>query len=110
MPSGIRKLWKNYIQLHSANEPEDQPVIDAIITAEVMAGVHSAIRSLPESYRLISTMGYIDGKKNHEIADELAMSVNTVKKQKYKALQLLRMKLSPDLLVLVLALAVQILK
>jgi RNA polymerase sigma-70 factor (family 1) len=104
------KIVENYIQLHSANEPEDQPVIDAIITAEVMAGVHSAIRSLPESYRLISTMGYIDGKKNHEIADELAMSVNTVKKQKYKALQLLRMKLSPDLLVLVLALAVQILK
>lgn len=104
------KVVENYIQLQGVNEPEDQPVIDAIITAEVMAVVHTAIRSLPENYRLISVMGYLDGKKNHEIADELAMSVNTVKKQKYRALQLLRMKLTPDILILLFALAIQILK
>jgi RNA polymerase sigma-70 factor (family 1) len=104
------KVVENYISAQGGAEPIDQPVIDAIITAEVMAGIHSAIRSLPENYRLISVMGYLDGKKNHEIADELAMSVNTVKKQKYRALQLLRMKLTPEMLVLLFALAIQILK
>ena len=45
----------------------------------------------------------MEGKKNLEIADELDMSVNTVKKQKQKALQLLRMKLEPEIFVLILA-------
>jgi RNA polymerase sigma-70 factor (family 1) len=102
------KVVENYISAQVGAEPVDQPVIDAIITAEVMAGVHSAIRSLPENYRLISVMGYLDGKKNHEIAEELAMSVNTVKKQKYKALELLRMKLTPEILIVLLAVAIQI--
>jgi RNA polymerase sigma-70 factor (family 1) len=104
------KVVENYISAQGGAEPEEQPVIDAIITAEVMAGVHSAIRSLPENYRLISVMGYLDGKKNHEIAEELAMSVNTVKKQKYRALELLRVKLTPEMFTLFLALAIQILK
>jgi RNA polymerase sigma-70 factor (family 1) len=104
------KVVENYIAAQGGVEPIDQPVINAIITAEVMAGVHSAIRSLPENYRLISVMGYLDGKKNHEIADELAMSVNTVKKQKYKALELLRMKLAPEMFIVLIALAAQILK
>jgi RNA polymerase sigma-70 factor (ECF subfamily) len=42
-------------------------------------------------------MGYFDGKKNQEIADELDMSVNTVKKQKQRALELMRVKLSPEM-------------
>ena len=49
-------------------------------------------------------MGYMEGKKNHEIANELEMSVNTVKKQKQKALQLLRIKLEPDIYILLAAL------
>ncbi len=68
-----------------------------------MSAVHTAVQSLPERYKLISVMGYIEGKKNLEIADELDMSVNTVKKQKQKALQLLRMKLEPEIFLLILA-------
>jgi RNA polymerase sigma-70 factor (family 1) len=104
------KVVENYALQHGGAEPEDAPVIDAIITSEVLAGIHSAIKSLPENYRLISVMGYLDGKKNHEIADELAMSVNTVKKQKYKALQLLRTRLTPEIFALIFALIIQILK
>lgn len=103
------KVVENYIQQQGGTEPEDAPVIDALITSEVLAGIHSAIKSLPDNYRLISVMGYLDGKKNHEIANELAMSVNTVKKQKYKALQLLRTKLTPQILVLIFVLIIEIL-
>ena len=104
------KVVESYVQQQGGAEPEDQPVIDAIITSEVMAGIHSAIQSLPKNYRLISVMGYLDGKKNHEIADELEMSVNTVKKQKYKALQLLRTKLKPEMLAWLFTLTIEILK
>lgn len=83
----------------------DRPVIEALITAEVVVEIHQAIQSLPEEYRVISLKGFLEQKKNQEIADELNMSINTVKKRKQKALQLLRLKLSPDLLVILLWLA-----
>jgi len=103
------KVVEDYIQQHST-EPVEPPVIDAIIAAEVMAEIHSAIRSLPDSHRSVSVLGYFDNKKNQEIADELDMSVNTVKKQKQRALQLLRMKLTPEMFLLLLVWAIEIYK
>lgn len=88
-------------------ERESEPggtVIEAIVTSEVLHLLDEAIEALPESYRRISTLAYLDGKKNQEIADLLDMSVNTVKKQKQRALELLRMKLTPELLALLLLL------
>ncbi|WP_413667573.1 RNA polymerase sigma-70 factor [Mucilaginibacter sp. Mucisp86] len=73
------KVVEAYIQYQGNKEPEEAPVIEAIITAEAVAEIHAALYSLPESHRTISIMGYFDGKKNQEIADELDMSVNTVK-------------------------------
>lgn len=96
------KIVDTYAQEQQFGEQADLPVIDAIITAEVIAEIHLAIQSLPESYRIISLKGFLEGKKNQEIADELGMSVNTVKKQKQRALQLLRLKLSSDLFVVLL--------
>jgi RNA polymerase sigma-70 factor (ECF subfamily) len=90
------KVVDGYIQQQGNTEPEDPPVIEAIITAEAIAEIHSAVHALPANYKVISIMGYFDGKKNHEIADELNMSINTVKKQKQRALQLLRVKLTPE--------------
>jgi len=101
------KVVDGYVQLHNTTEPEEAPIIDAIITAEVVAEIHLAIQSLPDSYRLVSELGYLEGKRNQEIADELDMSINTVKKQKQRALQLLRMKLVPELYVLLMALVIK---
>lgn len=98
------KIVDGYKQAHGSIEPEESSVVEAIIATEVIAEIHSAIQSLPENYRLISVMGYFDGKKNQEIADELDMSVNTVKKQKQKALQLLRLKLTPELFLILMIL------
>ncbi|WP_158796892.1 RNA polymerase sigma-70 factor [Pedobacter sp. L105] len=104
------KIVEGYIQLQGNIEPEEPCVIDAIIRTELMAEIHSAIQSLPESYRTISVMGYFDGKKNQEIADELNMSINTVKKQKQRALQLLRLKLTPETFMLLMVLTAGIYK
>lgn len=98
------KIVDGYKLAHSSTEPEESSVVEAIIATEVIAEIHSAIQSLPENYRLISVMGYFDGKKNQEIADELDMSVNTVKKQKQKAIQLLRLKLTPELFLILMVL------
>jgi len=97
------KIVEDFNQLQGVAEPEQPPVIDAIITAEVVSQIHSALQSLPANYRSISVLSYFEGKKNGEIADDLDISVNTVKKQKQRALQLLRMKLAPEMLLLLIA-------
>ncbi|SEI52412.1 RNA polymerase sigma-70 factor, ECF subfamily [Dyadobacter sp. SG02] len=96
------KVVEDYAGRFNSEEMEEASVMESIITAEVLAEIHLAIESLPESYRLVSVMGYMEGKKNQEIADILGMSVNTVKKQKQRALELLRIKLTPELFSLLL--------
>jgi RNA polymerase sigma-70 factor (family 1) len=91
------KVVSAYVQKRGSAEPADSNIMEAMINAEVIAEIHAAIESLPEQYRQISVMGYFERKKNQEIADELGMSVNTVKKQKQKALELLRLKLRPEM-------------
>jgi RNA polymerase sigma-70 factor (family 1) len=102
------KVVENFNTLHGGAEPEHPPVIEAIITAEVIAHVHSALKSLPANYRKVSVLSYFEDKKNHEIADDLDISINTVKKQKQRALQLLRMKLTPEMLILLFGLMVSV--
>lgn len=94
------KVVNAYAQHRNGTEPAESYVVESIISAEVIAEIHAAIESLPEQYRQISRMGYFEGKKNQEIADELGMSVNTVKKQKQKALELLRLRLRPEMFAL----------
>lgn len=96
------KVVDAYVRQQGTDEPEELSVMDAIISSEVIAEIHIAIAALPESYRQISVMSYLEGKKNQEIADELGLSINTVKKQKYRALELLRLRLSPELFTLLL--------
>lgn len=77
---------------------DDKSIVNAIIQAEVISKIHNALESLPPGCRQISRMSYLDDKNNHEIALELGISVNTVKTQKQRAMQLLRQKLTPEIL------------
>jgi len=101
------KIVSDYAARFQEDPQFEGTVMDAIITAEVLSALEQAIRQLPDRYRQISELAYLQGKKNQEIADLLEMSVNTVKKQKQKALELLRMKLAPELLGLLLVLSTQ---
>ena len=58
------------------------------------AEIWKAIDSLPEKCREIFLMSKRDGLTNEEIADELEISVKTVKNQMTKAFQRLREALS----------------
>ena len=77
---------------------DEKNVIHKIIQAEVFSKIHNAIELLPAACQKISRMGYIDGMKNHEIASELGISVNTVKTQKQRGAKILRVKLIPELI------------
>ena len=72
--------------------------LDALVKTEALAHIHRAIENLPDGCRRIFKMSYFEGMKNLEIAADLNVSVNTVKTQKARALQLIRLKVDPDLL------------
>ena len=70
-------------------------VLNEIIRNEVLLEIYREIENLPEQCQRIFKMSYFEGKKNQEIASILDISVHTVKNQKARAIQLLRVKL-PD--------------
>lgn len=64
-----------------------------IVKAEVMMAVYNAIETLPRKCQQIFKLSYIEGFKNEQIADMLRLSIQTVKNQKVRAIQHLRIQL-----------------
>ncbi|WP_114779185.1 RNA polymerase sigma-70 factor [Botryobacter ruber] len=98
------KVAENFMAQSGFSDIEEETVVHAIIKSEVIGELHRAIESLPESCQIVSKMGFLEGMKNHEIAQELGVSINTVKTQKKRGLQLLRSRLSPEIITLLLLL------
>lgn len=73
---------------------------NSVIEQETQLLVYNAIHDLPAKERRIFEMSYIDGMKNIEIAKKLGVSDSTVKKTKAHALEILRLKLKTNLLML----------
>ena len=63
---------------------------DAQERSQTEARLWTAIDSLPEKCREIFILSKRDGLKYEEIADELGLSVNTVRNQIIKALKLIK--------------------
>jgi len=60
---------------------------------EILREVYAAIENLPPQCRKIVKMSFVEGLKNHEIAEQLNISIHTVKNQKVRGIYLLKMKL-----------------
>lgn len=68
----------------------DDYVLQQIIRSEVMADIYRAIELLPEKMKLVFKLSYLDGLKNEEIAARLQLSNQTIRNQKSRALEILR--------------------
>ncbi|WP_162842709.1 RNA polymerase sigma-70 factor [Mucilaginibacter pineti] len=64
--------------------------LDVIIRTEVWAELYRAIAGLPPQSRKVITMSYLEGMSNQEIADEMNLSLQTVKNHKVRGLSLLK--------------------
>nr|WP_238319211.1 sigma-70 family RNA polymerase sigma factor [Segatella baroniae] len=64
-----------------------------LLEKELEQAVGEAVERLPEDCRRVFKMSRFDGKKNAEIAQELGISVNTVKYHIKNALRLLQQQL-----------------
>lgn len=94
------KVVQKFVRHQSEHPATESAAIHAIIRSEVLAAIHEALESLPEECRRIIRMGYIEGLKNKQIAELLEISINTVKTQKKRGLQLLRLRMPPEMYLL----------
>lgn len=77
--------------LETLGEDVDETnVSHRIIEAEVTYEVQQAIQKLPLGYRKVIYLCYFQEKSNQEAADLLHVSINTVKTQKLRGMQILR--------------------
>ncbi len=72
---------------------EDAGFFEAVVRAEIYGEIMRAIDTLPAECGKIFRMAYIDHLDNSTIAEQLSISINTVKVQKNKAKKRLREQL-----------------
>lgn len=96
------KVKSKYFDQLDKDMIEEQTIVDAMIQAEVISQLMEAIAQLPGGCRQILHMAIFEKLSNDEIANNLTISINTVKSQKKRAIQLLRTRLDARILTLLL--------
>lgn len=90
-----RAFERNHTFVNEQGEYDEATYLTEITRTEVIAELYAAISELPAQARKVIIKTYIEGQSNQEVADELGLSINTVKNHKQNGLALLRSKL-PD--------------
>jgi RNA polymerase sigma-70 factor (ECF subfamily) len=62
--------------------------------AELEAGVLEAVRELPESYREVVLLKYLDERSYKEISETLGISIETIESRLFRARKILKEKLA----------------
>ncbi|MDM8324113.1 RNA polymerase sigma-70 factor [Bacteroides gallinaceum] len=75
-------------------QPDQSEVIRRIENRELRQEIFQAINGLPEKCREVFKLSYLYDMKNKDIADTLSISLRTVEAHMYKALKILRERLS----------------
>jgi len=72
---------------------EEENILFQIIETEILEILSKEIELLPPKCKEVFKMIYFDGKKTDEIADQLGLSVQTIRNHKTKAIELLKNQL-----------------
>lgn len=76
-------------------QPEAEETIkNQAIESEVLQKIYNEVKNLPRKCRQVFQMSYFEGLSTHEIATSMNLSESTVRNQRARALQLLRIRLS----------------
>jgi RNA polymerase sigma-70 factor (family 1) len=94
------KVVARFEAAQTGTEAEEATVMLTMIRAEVLGEIYRVLETLPEVCQRIIRMGYVDGLQNQKIAEQLGVSINTVKTHKKRGLQLLRLRLNPEVYLL----------
>jgi RNA polymerase sigma-70 factor (family 1) len=81
---------------YSIQQPYEGHHLQHMIQSEVMGELYEAVNKLPEQAKAVIVSTYLEGKSNQEVAEEMNISLQTVKNYKMRALKQLRQHLAPD--------------
>lgn len=81
------------ITFYIGNKPSTATPFETLLTQELGEKVAEAINGLPKECKTVFLKSRMENKKNQEIAEELGISINTVKYHLKNALKVLREKL-----------------
>jgi len=98
----VRSMKRNFVYQMGLGE-EDTFYLAEITSTEMFNELHEAISKLPEKAGRIIRETYLEGKSNQEVADEMGISLQTLRNQKSRALAILRSRLSKDTFELLIA-------
>lgn len=87
-----QKVVHNHFS-RSENEETQEPILTHIIHSEIISEIRAAIGELPVGCREVALELFVEGKKYQEVAEELAISVHTVKARRKRALAFLKPRL-----------------
>lgn len=96
--SGLRRRAREYLMLAELRQDSFEviPDIDPVFVKEVRASILRAIDKLSPQQRKIFILSREQGLRQEQIAEELGISINTVKTHMSRALQLLREEIGHD--------------
>lgn len=95
---------QTHMELKYLAEISEETTENAVIMAEVIQAIYTAIEHLPTKYKSIVKLALIEGLDNEKIAAETGMAYQTVRNHKSEGIKLLRISLfkngnlSPNLL------------
>lgn len=99
------RLEKRRFQIRSSLKPDaaEASFFQSMVRSETLRHLYTAIHQLPPQCARIINMYYDEGKDYQTIAEELHLSINTVRNQKRKGIQLLKKKF-PNMVVILIGL------
>jgi RNA polymerase sigma-70 factor (family 1) len=98
-----KNLERRHHAYTASIEEETGLFANEIIRAEVKAEIYKTMEHLPEKIKRVFQLSFLEGLPNREIARRLDVSVNTVKAQKSRAIELVKERLQgKDILAFVL--------
>ncbi|WP_443937788.1 RNA polymerase sigma factor [Pedobacter sp. MW01-1-1] len=68
----------------------EDTIVNSIIKSEILQSIYREIEELPDKMKEIFKLIYFENESTDKIADKLGLSVQTVRNQKTKAIQLLK--------------------
>lgn len=90
-----QKVIKKYID-EKINHPDEKQLNDDLEKEELKYRIHKTIETLPPKCKKVFMMSRFEGLKQQVIADQLGISVKTVKAQIGKALKIMRKELKSE--------------
>lgn len=91
----VRDMKRNF-RYQAEIGDEDTFYLAEVTRTETFNTLHEAIAKLPEKAGRIVRETYLEGKSNQEVADEMGISLQTLRNQKSRALAILRSRLSKE--------------